>query len=91
MQCRFDTAPWGGVLVGNYSDLKKMTHSEREDSAREALDIYNSYFNGAVFEFSSLFIEPVRFRGIHALLGPRLQGSGGICCSSGGVRIDPRR
>ena len=52
MQCRFDTAPWGGVLVGNYSDLKKMTHSEREESARKALDIYNSYFNGAVFEFN---------------------------------------
>lgn len=52
MQCRWDTAPWGGVLVGDYKDLKKLDHGQREESARHALGLYNSYFNGSVYEWS---------------------------------------
>ncbi len=52
MQCQWDTAPWNGVLVGDYKNLKKLDHGQREESARFALEIYNSYFNGSVYDWS---------------------------------------
>ena len=65
MQCQWDTAPWGGVLVGDYKELKKLDRGAREESARYALEIYNSYFNGSIFEWNfqsddSEFLEDSR-------------------------------
>jgi hypothetical protein len=53
-QCRWDTTSYGGIIMGDYKQLKSLDHAQRASSAREALKEYTSWCNGEVYEFSFL-------------------------------------
>lgn len=51
-QCRWDTSRCAGIILGDYLDLKNLSHGERRQDAKDMLDLYTSWCNGNVYEYS---------------------------------------
>jgi len=50
-KCQWDTSTFCGVLLGNYRELRRFSHEEREESARRAMTDFTNWCNGEVYGY----------------------------------------
>lgn len=50
-KCQWDTSTFCGLLLGNYRELRRFSHKEREESARRAMTDLTSWCNGEVYGY----------------------------------------
>lgn len=50
-KCQWDTSTFCGLLLGNYRELRRFSHKEREQSARRAMTDLTSWCNGEVYGY----------------------------------------
>ena len=50
-KCQWDTSTFCGLLLGNYRELRRFSHKEREESARRAMTDLTGWCNGEVYGY----------------------------------------
>jgi hypothetical protein len=51
VQDRWDTSRGAGVILGNYKELKHLSHDERRQDARAMMRRYTDWCNGNIYEY----------------------------------------
>lgn len=51
-QCRWDTTGCAGIILGDYKELKHLSHEDRRQDARDMVHRYTDWCNGSVYEYA---------------------------------------